>query len=104
MRIVREAIRANHGGRVLGHPLHVVLAHLEVARASRLQPLAPLLLRATAFGRDGAEHPPRHLRVRHRLRGHDVDDAVDHLLSASAARHLARLARPCDGRNAPIRC
>ena len=102
MHIVRQPIRADHGGRILEHALHVVLAHLEVAGASRLQPLARLLLRAAPFGGDGGEHAPSHLRMRRRPRHHDVDNAVDHLLAQNGrARdvriHIERdwLLRPC---------
>jgi len=54
MHVVRQSVRAYHRGRVLEYTLHVVLTHLEVTGAARLQALTRFLLGAAPLGRMSA--------------------------------------------------
>ena len=83
MLVVRQAVGADHGRRILQDALDIVLAHLEVAGAAGLQTLARFHLAAAPFVGDAGERARRHFRVRRRPGDEDVDDAVDHF----AAQH-----------------
>ena len=91
MRIVGEAVGADHGGFEPEHALHVVLSHLEVAGASRLQPVARFCLRATPFGRDGGES------MRPAVSGCGVDHALA-MISMMPSTILAQHRRAGDVR------
>ena len=79
--VVRQTVRADHRQRVHDDLVHIVVVHLEVAGAARLQATAGLLLRHTPIGRDLGQQPPVGLGVRVRPGDTDVDHAVDQVLA-----------------------
>src|SRR5437773_12458107 len=77
MPVVRQTVGADHCGWKGEHALHVIFAHLEVARAAGLQPYARLLLGTAPLRCDVAQMARRHFRMRLGPGDDNVDDAVD---------------------------
>ncbi|ABA49412.1 hypothetical protein BURPS1710b_0836 [Burkholderia pseudomallei 1710b] len=100
-RIVRQAVGAHHRRRVRQDPAHVVLRHVVIHGARRLQPARRVLLGHAPLGGDRPQQLARHFRMRIGPRDRDVDVAR-RLLDVERRRAAAvRIAVAADGLDAP---